>query len=64
MNFGEEVVRIQDISFKTKSDKDKKTPGAKSGKKDQAAGEETSKADSTDESGSGDSAAGTFGDGL
>ena len=64
VNFGEEVVRIQDISFKTKSDKDKKTPGAKSGKKDQAAGEETSKADSTDESGSGDSAAGTFGDGL
>ena len=64
VNFGEEVVRIQDISFKTKSDKDKKAPGAKSENKDQAAGEETSNAASTDESGSGDSAAGTFGDSL
>ena len=48
VNFGEEVVRIQDISFKTKGDKDAK------GKKDEAK-KEAGSDEGTGESGSGES---------
>ena len=64
VNFGEEVVRIQDISFKAKADKDKKSADKKPKNAEPKADEETSNAAGTDGSGSGDSAAGTFGDGL
>ena len=65
VNFGEEVVRIQDISFKTKADKDKKGADKKAADKESGADGEASDAAGSDASGAGDSsAAGSFGDGL
>ena len=64
VNFGEEVVRIQDISFKTKSDKEKKKSADKKKGAEEAAEGETSNAAGTAESGSDDSSSGAFGDSL
>ena len=56
VNFGEEVVRIQDISFKTKADN--KADGKKS-----ADGEKTAEGESAGESGSGESSSSESGSG-
>ena len=68
VNFGEEVVRIQDISFKTKGDKDakgkpgeaKKASGTDEGTGESGSGESgTSSESGTSESGSGESSEST-----
>ena len=65
VNFGEEIVRIQDISFKTKSDK-KDAGKKKEGEEGAAAGEAAdgsgAEGSGSGESGTGDSGGGAFGD--
>ena len=60
VNFGEEVVRIQDISFKTKSDK--KDAGKKKEGEEGAAAANAADDSGDNGSGSGDSGGSTFGD--
>ena len=65
VNFGEEIIRIQDISFKTKSDK-KDAGKKKEGEEGAAAGEAAAgsgaEGSGSGESGTGDSGGGAFGD--
>ena len=55
INFGEEIVRVQDISFKTKSDEKKSAESKTEG----AAAESAPAAESSDGAGSGESSAGS-----
>ena len=60
VNFGEEVVRIQDISFKTKSDK--KDAAKKDAKGDSKAAGESAEASNAEEPAAGEAGTGGFGD--
>ena len=58
VNFGEEVVRIQDISFKTDKKADGKKPASEKSAEGESAGESGSGESSSGESGSGESSSG------
>ena len=63
VNFGEEVVRIQDISFKTDKKSDgKKSAGGEKSAEGEAAGESGSGESSSSESGSGESSSSSSGE--